>query len=144
MPTLPSGLQSKGLGQSKGLSQEKKGISVATDRAAVQFKFDSAVLAANTVPRLQQWGEALRELTGMSFRIEGHTDFYGSGDYNQDLSERRAYTVRDYLVRHYAIDPARLQVAGFGDRVPLDGNYHCGTRQQCMWNRRVEFVRVGN
>jgi outer membrane protein OmpA-like peptidoglycan-associated protein len=71
-------------------------------------------------------------------RIEAHTDNKGSAAYNQDLSERRAKWVREYLVKK-GIDPVRLDSKGFGPSRPIDTN---DTPEGRGNNRRVEFVIV--
>ncbi|MCB9666048.1 MAG: OmpA family protein [Alphaproteobacteria bacterium] len=71
-------------------------------------------------------------------RVEGHTDSQGSDTYNEDLSERRALAVRQYLI-DAGISPARLLATGFGERFPVAPN---GTAEGRAQNRRVEFVIV--
>ncbi len=71
-------------------------------------------------------------------RIEAHTDNKGSATYNQDLSERRAKWVREYLVKK-GIEPARLDSKGFGPSKPIDTN---DTPEGRGNNRRVEFIIV--
>ena len=67
-------------------------------------------------------------------RIEGHTDASGSPRANQDLSQRRAQAVADYLVQA-GIDRSRLDVAGYGSSKPLPG-----IAPQAAANRRVMAV----
>ncbi len=69
-------------------------------------------------------------------RVEGHTDSQGGNTYNQDLSERRALAVRDYLIAA-GVSPTRLLARGFGEDYPVAPNSAEAGRQQ---NRRVEFV----
>ncbi|MEO0459706.1 MAG: OmpA family protein [Myxococcota bacterium] len=69
-------------------------------------------------------------------RIEGHTDSRGSAASNKSLSERRAQSVRDYLVRE-GIDTARLEAVGLGEEKPIDTNETGRGREN---NRRVEMV----
>jgi outer membrane protein OmpA-like peptidoglycan-associated protein len=71
-------------------------------------------------------------------RVEGHTDAQGSDDYNQQLSERRAMSVRDYLVTH-GVAPERLVAEGFGELYPIAPNRTPEGRER---NRRVEFIVV--
>nr|HEX4316717.1 OmpA family protein [Kofleriaceae bacterium] len=68
--------------------------------------------------------------------VEGHTDLRGSDDYNQDLSQRRADQVRNWMVRDGA-DPATVDAIGYGRSRPRDA----GTTEDAhKKNRRVEFV----
>jgi outer membrane protein OmpA-like peptidoglycan-associated protein len=71
-------------------------------------------------------------------RIEGHTDADGSDDYNQDLSERRALGVRQYLI-DAGIAPRRLIARGYGELYPIASNRTTEGKEQ---NRRVEFIVV--
>lgn len=68
--------------------------------------------------------------------IEGYTDSVGTEDYNQGLSERRADSVRSYLISQ-GVDSARLSSSGKGERAPVAGNDTAEGRQQ---NRRVEVI----
>ncbi|MEX1993938.1 MAG: OmpA family protein [Steroidobacteraceae bacterium] len=71
--------------------------------------------------------------------IEGHTDSVGSDEYNQDLSQRRADSVRSYLIQQ-GIASQRISATGKGEHQPVAGNESDGGRQQ---NRRVEVI-IGN
>ncbi len=76
---------------------------------------------------------------GLNLQIEGHTDSVGSDEYNQQLSERRAGAVRDFLVQQGV--PAHSATArGFGKLQPVASNDTGAGRQQ---NRRVELVVNG-
>jgi len=77
---------------------------------------------------------------GLKLEVEGHTDSVGSDDYNQTLSERRAQTVRDYLVRQGLAQDA-ITWRGFGEAQPVASNDSASGRQQ---NRRVELVVSGS
>ncbi len=71
-------------------------------------------------------------------RIEGHTDDRGSDKYNQDLSERRAASVRTYLIEQ-GVDEGRLESKGYGESTPIADNKTSAGRDQ---NRRVEFTII--
>jgi outer membrane protein OmpA-like peptidoglycan-associated protein len=71
--------------------------------------------------------------------IEGHTDSVGADDYNQRLSERRAQSVRTYLLQQKIV-PAAVDASGFGESRPVASNGTSAGRQQ---NRRVELVVTG-
>jgi outer membrane protein OmpA-like peptidoglycan-associated protein len=70
--------------------------------------------------------------------IEGHTDAQGQAERNLDLSQRRANSVKTWLVAH-GVDDARLDAKGFGQTKPIADNRTSQGRAQ---NRRVEFVIV--
>lgn len=67
--------------------------------------------------------------------ITGHTDAQGAADYNQQLSENRANTVRDYFIAN-GIDGAMLTAVGMGEAQPIADN---ATREGRAQNRRVEL-----
>ncbi|HEY4254648.1 MAG TPA: OmpA family protein [Roseomonas sp.] len=107
----------------------------------VTFPSGSAVLTSEAERELAPLGRALAsaQLQAFRFRIEGHTDTVGSAELNQVLSERRAASVRDFLVRHYGVNPARLEAVGLGQTqllVPTPDN----TPQPR--NRRVQVVNI--
>jgi outer membrane protein OmpA-like peptidoglycan-associated protein len=76
---------------------------------------------------------------GLNLQIEGHTDSVGGDDYNQHLSEQRAYSVRDYLVAQ-GISGETISALGLGKTAPVTTNSTAVGRQQ---NRRVELVVSG-
>jgi outer membrane protein OmpA-like peptidoglycan-associated protein len=76
---------------------------------------------------------------GLNLQIEGHTDSVGGDDYNQRLSEQRAYSVRDYLVGQ-GISGGTILALGLGKTAPVTTNSTAVGRQQ---NRRVELVVSG-
>jgi outer membrane protein OmpA-like peptidoglycan-associated protein len=72
--------------------------------------------------------------------IEGHTDSIGSDSYNRRLSERRAESVKRYLLQHFPIQSDRLVVKGYGKNKPIASNDTPDGRDK---NRRVEIVNLG-
>ena len=90
--------------------------------------------------------EALAKLSGivighpgLKLSVEGYTDSIGSDEVNQTLSEKRASTVRDYLVQQ-GVDPNSITSTGFGKSNPVASNDTNEGRQQ---NRRVEIIISG-
>jgi outer membrane protein OmpA-like peptidoglycan-associated protein len=77
---------------------------------------------------------------GLKLAVEGHTDSVGSDDLNQRLSERRAETVRDYLLKQ-GLPSDAITAKGFGESQPIADNNTASGRQQ---NRRVEMVVSGD
>jgi outer membrane protein OmpA-like peptidoglycan-associated protein len=75
----------------------------------------------------------------LRLEVDGHTDSVGSDAYNQDLSEKRAGAVRDYLVQQ-GIPVSSVTTMGFGKTQPIASNSNAAGRQQ---NRRVEVVVSG-
>jgi Outer membrane protein and related peptidoglycan-associated (lipo)proteins len=78
------------------------------------FQYDSAELQASSVEQLQKLGTLIRRNPKATFSIEGYTDSFGSYEYNLDLSQRRADSVKDYLVNVMGINPAQIQTRGYG------------------------------
>src|SRR5712691_8076671 len=76
------------------------------------FGFDSADLQPSSI--LQKLVTLLKRSPNATFTIEGYTDSIGTDEYNLDLSQRRADSVKEYLVQNLAIDPNRIKTRGYG------------------------------
>ena len=83
----------------------------------VYFEFDSAVLTSTAIEQLKPLGDALSsaDLEYGRYLIMGHTDAKGSASYNQTLSEKRAASVRKYLVERFPVQPNTLVSIGLGE-----------------------------
>jgi outer membrane protein OmpA-like peptidoglycan-associated protein len=108
----------------------------------VFFEFNSAKILHNYYGDLDKLGKVLAAPQYSAYRvqIEGHTDSLGSDSYNQRLSERRAQSVKRYLVQHFPIPSDRLVVRSFGKGKPIASNDTPEGRDK---NRRVEVVNLG-
>ena len=105
----------------------------------IYFDYNSARLNAQSLPKLQELGEALTDdkLDGETFMIAGHTDAVGSNGYNQSLSERRAESVRKYLIDKHNLDISKLIAIGYGEeQLKLPETPDAGE------NRRVQIVNM--
>ena len=102
----------------------------------VLFASGKADLKEGAAGHLNQLVTFLREYPSRTVVIEGHTDSVGNDDFNQALSQRRADSVRSYLVRQ-GIDGTRLTAMGAGEGTPVAENESETGRQQ---NRRVEVI----
>jgi outer membrane protein OmpA-like peptidoglycan-associated protein len=106
------------------------------------FEFDKATLTPDAEETLNALVPLLAKAGKHPATIEGHTDAKGSDAYNQTLSEKRARTVKDWLVVHGAL-PDSTPIQGWGKRKPIasntkpDGSDDPVGRQK---NRRVEVV----
>jgi outer membrane protein OmpA-like peptidoglycan-associated protein len=78
------------------------------------FQYDSAELQASSVEQLQKLGTLIRRNPKATFSIEGYTDAFGSYEYNLDLSQRRADSVKNYLVSVMGINSEQVQARGYG------------------------------
>ncbi len=102
----------------------------------VHFDFDRATLKPEAAAILDQAAALLADHERVMVEVAGHTDSVGSDSYNQGLSERRANTVRDYLMGK-GISASRLTAAGYGEARPVATN---DTKDGRHENRRVELV----
>jgi len=82
----------------------------------INFDYKSDRISARSLPSVQALGRALAnpELKGSTFIVAGHTDAAGGDAYNQDLSERRADSIKRYPVDKSGIPPADLVTVGYG------------------------------
>ncbi|PIE37761.1 MAG: hypothetical protein CSA54_00775 [Gammaproteobacteria bacterium] len=103
----------------------------------ILFYFDKTIIRERSRPFLDSVGEMLTmtEYADRKLVIEGHTDSIGTKAYNQDLSERRAEAIRDYLVGKHHIDPSRLVTVGKGESMLYQPD-----KPRSAINRRVEFL----
>ena len=111
--------------------------------ADVLFDFDKADIRPDAQSALKQAADIVREKAKGVVRVEGHTDSKGSGSYNQKLSERRANSVKDWLVKKEGLKDVKFEIKGLGAKKPVtpntksDGSDDPEGRQK---NRRVEIV----
>lgn len=101
----------------------------------INFASGQAVIPPSEYPVLDQVVQVLKANEKVIVEIGGHTDSVGSETYNQGLSERRAQSVRNYLIQR-GISPSRLTARGYGEYQPVASNTTRGGRSQ---NRRIEF-----
>jgi outer membrane protein OmpA-like peptidoglycan-associated protein len=105
----------------------------------VLFDTAKATLKPGAREKLSKISGILLSHPGLEIAVEGHADSRGSESYNQQLSEARASSVRDYLVRE-GIAPGTVATSGFGETQPVASNDTAAGRQQ---NRRVELIVSG-
>jgi outer membrane protein OmpA-like peptidoglycan-associated protein len=105
----------------------------------IQFDYNSADIAKNSMASVQALGKALSDpqLKGSTFVVAGHTDAIGSDPFNQDLSERRADTIKKYLVQNYGLVGKDLVTVGYGKTKLKD----TGNGADPI-NRRVQVVNM--
>jgi outer membrane protein OmpA-like peptidoglycan-associated protein len=99
------------------------------------FEFDSYKLKPESLIELEKLTEFMNDNPGIQIRINGHTDDIGGPAYNLELSEKRAESVSDYLIKS-GIDSKRIRYKGFGETVPVASNE---TEDGRALNRRTEF-----
>ncbi|MDH3331115.1 MAG: OmpA family protein [Desulfobulbaceae bacterium] len=100
----------------------------------VEFDFDKAVVKPqyhSDIEKVANFLQAYPKTTGV---LEGHTDSIGSEEYNMKLSERRAESVKKYIVEKFNIEASRLSTVGHGESKPVASNDTDAGREK---NRRV-------
>jgi outer membrane protein OmpA-like peptidoglycan-associated protein len=105
----------------------------------ITFDYNSANISAKSMPSVQALGRALTspDLKGSTFVVAGHTDAAGGEAYNQDLSERRADSIKRYLVDKYSIAATDLVTVGYGKSKLKDPS-----QPMAEVNRRVQVVNM--
>ena len=106
----------------------------------VLFDTGKADLKPGAREKLARLTGVLLSHPGLHVEVEGHADSVGAEGFNQTLSENRASSVRDYLVRE-GIAPNTVGTAGFGESQPVASNGTAAGKQQ---NRRVELIVSGD
>lgn len=104
--------------------------------ADTHFDFDKAVLKPEGERRVDEVVRAMKEDPKLTALVEGHTDSIGSDAYNMRLSERRAHSVKVYMVSQ-GIAADRITTRGYGESQPVSDNK---TREGRAQNRRVEIT----
>jgi outer membrane protein OmpA-like peptidoglycan-associated protein len=107
----------------------------------ITFDYNSADISAKSLPEVQKLGRALTnpDLKGSTFLLAGHTDAAGSDNYNQDLSERRADSIKRYLMDNFHIAANDLVTVGYGKSKLKDP-----AQPLAEVNRRVQVVNMEN
>ena len=107
----------------------------------ITFDYNSANISAKSMPSVQALGRALTspDLKGSTFVVAGHTDAAGGESYNQELSERRADSIKRYLVEKYSIAATDLVTVGYGKSKLKDPS-----QPMAEVNRRVQVVNMEN
>ncbi|MEF2229961.1 MAG: OmpA family protein [Pseudodesulfovibrio sp.] len=102
----------------------------------LHFGFDKYQLTDEMTPVLEEAKAILDEYPAASFEVAGHTDSTGTDAYNQGLSERRAASVRDWLIAN-GVNGGRLEAKGYGELAP---KYDNATSEGRKLNRRVDIL----
>ncbi len=107
----------------------------------ITFDYNSADISAKSLPSVQALGKALTnpDLKGSTFIVAGHTDAAGGEAYNQDLSERRADSIKRFLTDKFGIAGTDLVTVGYGKSKLKDLS-----NPLAEVNRRVQVVNMAN
>ena len=103
----------------------------------VQFDTNKAIVKDKYRDDIKRVADFMKEFPDTTAAIEGYTDNIASEAYNQKLSEKRANSVRQYIIDKFGIDGSRLTAAGYGESKPIASN---DTEEGRQKNRRVEAV----
>jgi len=101
----------------------------------IHFAFDSSVLPADADEDIAKLTRVLKDNPPAKILIEGHTDYTGTDEYNQKLSERRAASLSKRLVEN-GIPAERIESSGKGEKQPIATN---ATKEGRAQNRRIEI-----
>lgn len=101
----------------------------------IYFHFGTTTLKPDSYASLDIIVAFFKNNPGITFEIAGHTDDEGAEDYNMILSQGRAQSIVDYLIKQ-GIDSSRLVARGYGESKPIDSGI---TKAAKARNRRVEF-----
>lgn len=125
------------------LDERQEVAAIAKERPSIDleiyFDYNSAEIAAKSVPDLMNLGRALNNasLQGGVFLLSGHTDAKGGSEYNLQLSERRAQSVKAFLVQKFSIAGENLVATGYGkDQLKNPANPFAAE------NRRVQVTNL--
>jgi outer membrane protein OmpA-like peptidoglycan-associated protein len=132
-------------GTSSGVDVDKYGCpEIIADLASIEFTLEFAIDSAMIRSEYKERGhEAIQYMNAhpearlVDVLVEGHTDSTGTDEYNYKLSLRRAYNVKQYLVKELGIDPNIIETAAFGEKYPVASNDNAADRQR---NRRVDIT----
>lgn len=107
----------------------------------INFDYRSAKISRSAASAVNTLGKALSspDLKGTTFVLAGHTDGKGSLPYNQELSDKRVDTVRQYLVSHFKLSPTSLVAVGYGKTKLKNEGDPFGPE-----NRRVQVVNMAD
>src|SRR5437763_1839585 len=106
----------------------------------VLVDFNKYTLKSEARERLAKISGIVEAYPGLKLQVEGHTDSIGSDEYNVQLSEKRADSVRAYLVSN-GVRPDSVSAQGFGKADPVADNSTASGRKL---NRRVDMVVSGD
>jgi outer membrane protein OmpA-like peptidoglycan-associated protein len=135
----------KGRTRGLNLNEREELATIAMDKPNIDleitFDYNSAEISSKSLGAVQALGRALTnpDLKGSTFVVAGHTDAAGGETYNQELSERRADSIKKYLIDNYHISSADLVTVGYGKSKLKDPN-----QPMAEANRRVQVVNMEN
>jgi outer membrane protein OmpA-like peptidoglycan-associated protein len=105
----------------------------------VGLSFDSgrSDIKRNSIELLKKVGTAIDIFPRSELVIEGHTDSYGGDESNQRLSQKRAESLQDFMIKQMRISRTRVMATGYGETSPVANNETEAGRAK---NRRIDVV----
>ena len=131
--------------RSLSFGEREQIATLAKDKPAIDleitFDYNSANISQKAIPAVEALGKALTnpDLKGTTFVLAGHTDAVGTDTYNQELSEKRADSLKRYLMDKYGIAAADLVTVGYG-KAKLKNVADPNSAE----NRRVQVVNMAD
>ena len=107
----------------------------------IYFDFDRWEIRSDSRIILTNLAKKLKKYPSLSIRITSHTDNRGTATYNQVLSEKRAESTRNFMIKQGKVGQARVSFKGYGKSKPLVECTEC-SEEQHQHNRRSEFEIV--
>ncbi|QWR77608.1 OmpA family protein [Candidatus Magnetomonas plexicatena] len=125
-------------GASMGLNGQHSSTSEVAFLTVAHFDANKTKIKEGSEKQLNAAIEAIKQYEQGHARVEGHSDTTGGYDYNMRVSKRRAEAVKDYIIRHGAVEAQKVEAVGYGSTRPITSNETKSGRAQ---NRRAD-VRV--
>ncbi len=122
----------------KELGQSKPAVTKAIEslKIKINFDFDKSNIRETDIAEIKKAVDFIKNHPNSKIKIEGHTDSTGHEKYNQGLSEKRANTVKKYLMKEGGVDEGAITIIGYGELRPAASNK---TRKDRFENRRAEI-----
>lgn len=137
-PAAPGSTQQQAAYQSTEVPAASFQVSERAIAFPINFRVNSAEILPESVPFLESVAGLMSKDGSMRLVVEGHTDASGSSAHNLMLSRERAFSIMNYLIDNYRINPLRLVPVGKGFSEPLEGLNPNNPK-----NRRVQFRIIG-
>ncbi|WP_223645975.1 OmpA family protein [Corallococcus sp. EGB] len=115
----------------------------ALNAAPIYFPLDSSILPPEATEELSRIAQAMRQRSLAKVTVAGHTCELGTTEYNLALGQRRAASVRSYLV-NLGVEPGRISVISYGEERPADPNVPEKNRRAEFSFRLAEQARTGD
>ncbi len=128
---------------SRPTEAERTAPALASKPITINFATGQHALTENTKTIIDlQLADIAKSFANMRVRVEGNTDNVGARAMNVELSQKRAQSVADYLIRTYGMDPNRFIIVGNGPDDPVPGCETNATEDCRARNRRTEFQLI--